>query len=123
MKNKKIIIVEDEKVLIKILSIELLTAGYQILSSPDGKSGLDLIRKEKPDLGLLDLLMPKMDGFQVLDALKKDEATKEIPVIVFSNDDKSEDQKKVRAMGVVDYLIKPQSKLKDLVKKIKETLG
>ena len=120
--EKKILIIEDEKVLIKILNINLLSAGYKILSAANGVAGLELVKVEKPNLILLDLLMPKMDGFEVLEAVRANEDTKNIPVFVFSNSDKPEDIERVKELGATDFFSKPETNLKDLVDRINQTL-
>lgn len=120
--EKKILIIEDEKILIKILNINLLSAGYKILSASNGVVGLELIKAEKPNLILLDLLMPRMDGFEVLEAVRANEDTKNIPVFVFSNSDKPEDIERVKELGATDFFSKPETNLKDLVDKINQTL-
>ena len=123
MENKKILIVEDEKVLVKVLNIDLLSAGYQIISATNGEAGLQLIRSEKPDLVLLDLLMPIMNGIEVLEEMQKDEDVKHIPVFVFTNNDKAQDRSKVIDLGARDVFIKSDTRLEDLVEKIKEALS
>lgn len=119
---KKIIIVEDEQVLQKALSIELLGAEFQVLSALDGQAGLALIQKEKPDLVLLDLTMPKMPGFEVLKNLKADPATKSIPVIILSNLGQDEDKEKGMSLGAADYFVKSSTDLSVLSEKIKKML-
>src|SRR3989339_580962 len=93
-KNKKIIIIEDEKSLLKALRIELADSNLEILSALDGESGLALVKREKPDLVLLDILMPRMDGYEVLKFLKTNKSTKNIPVIVLTNLGQEEEKKR-----------------------------
>ena len=119
----KIIIVEDEQILLKALSIQLLSANFIVLTASNGEAGLDLIKKEKPDAVLLDILMPKMNGFEVLEALKKDEATKNIPVIVLSNQASEEEQKKGLSLGAADYYVKSSTDLGDLTAKVQAVLN
>jgi len=116
--KKTIVIVEDESVLLKALNIELLNAGFEVLVAADGKSGLNLIKANKPDLVLLDLLLPKMDGYAVLTALKKDSKVKNIPVIILSNFGEPENIKKAMGLGAVDYFVKSSTDLGEVVKKI-----
>jgi DNA-binding response OmpR family regulator len=119
---KKIIICEDEQVLQKALSIELLGAGFEVMSAMDGEAGLALIKKDLPDLVLLDLMMPKMPGFEVLKKLKEDETTKHIPVIILSNLGQDEDRKKGLELGAADYYVKSATDLSLLTEKIKNIL-
>ena len=120
---KKIIVVEDEDVLVKALSIELLGAGFEVSSALDGEAGLALIQKEKPDLVLLDLTMPKLPGFEVLKKLKEEASTKHIPVVILSNLGQDEDKKKGLELGAVDYFVKSSTDLSLLTEKIKKILG
>jgi len=120
---KKIIVLEDEQVLQKALSIELLGAGFEVLSALDGEAGLALVKKELPDLVLLDLTMPKMNGFDVLKNLKEDATTKSIPVIILSNLGQDEDKEKGLALGATDYYVKSSTDLSLLTEKITKILN
>jgi DNA-binding response OmpR family regulator len=119
---KKILIVEDEATLNKAL-LEFLTGeGFEILSALDGEKGLEMAKKELPDLILLDIILPKKDGYEVLDEIRKDEKTKNIPIIMLTNLESQEDILKALEKGATTYLVKSDYKLEDIVKKIKETL-
>jgi len=120
--KKTIVIVEDESVLLKALNIEVLNAGFEVLVAMDGKSGLNLIKANKPDLVLLDLLLPKMDGYAVLAALKKDSKTKDIPVVILSNFGEPENIEKAMELGAVDYFVKSSTDLGEVVKKIDQRI-
>ncbi len=117
---KKIIVVEDDPLLLKALNIELLSNDFEVLSAKDGEAGLQLIRKEKPDLVLLDLVLPKMHGFEVLKSLKNDKNTEEIPVIILSNLGQFSDVKKGLDLGAKDYYVKASTDLSELSEKIKK---
>lgn len=119
---KKIIVVEDEQILQKALSIELLGAGFEVMSALDGVAGLALIQKEIPDLVLLDLTMPKMNGFDVLKELKTKVETKSIPVIILSNLGQDQDKEKAMSLGAIDYFVKSSTDLSLLTQKIEKTL-
>ncbi len=121
-KLRKIVILEDDRILLKALNIELLSHGFEILSATDGESGLKLISKEKPDLVLLDLIMPKMHGFEILTELKKNKDTKNIPVIILSNLGQDEEVKKGMELGALDYYKKASTDLRELSDKIKKSL-
>jgi len=120
--NKKILVVEDEITLNKALVEFLSGENFQVLSASDGEKGLELAKTENPDLILLDIILPKKDGYEVLDELKKEEKTKGIPVILLTNLESQEDIGKALEKGANSYLIKADYKLEDIVKKVKETL-
>ena len=122
MANKKILIVEDEETLQKALSQYLQEEGFDILSAMDGEKGIELAKLKKPDLVLLDIILPKKDGFQVLEEIKKNESTKSIPVILLTNLESMDDIQKAFDKGATTYLVKSEYKLEDIVKKINETL-
>ncbi len=120
---KKILFIEDEPSLQKTLGDTLRDNNYQIISALNGQSGLRLAKSEKPDLILLDLILPKMNGFEVLKSLKETEETKNIPVIVLTNLENIEDVNKVIELGAIAYLVKAQYSMEELLKKVKEIIG
>ncbi|MBI4095210.1 MAG: response regulator transcription factor [Candidatus Liptonbacteria bacterium] len=120
--QKKILVVEDDKFLLEMLSGELKKEGYTVLTAKDGKSGLALALGEKPDLILLDLLLPVMDGFSMLQELNKKSDARP-PVMVLSNLSDLENVEKVRLQGVRDYLVKTAWTPEELLKKVNEKLG
>jgi len=117
---KLILFIEDEPTLQKTLGRALEQEGYEVQSALDGQSGLALVKRIKPNLILLDLILPKMDGFAVLKELKKDANTKEIPVIVLTNLESPQDIERALSEGATNYLVKANYELNDVVKKIKE---
>ena len=119
----KILFIEDESALQKSFSAVLTQEGYQVLKALNGEVGLALAKKEEPDLILLDLILPRMDGFEVLEGLKKDKATKDIPVIVLTNLSEVENIGKVISKGVHSYLVKTDYTLSEVGQKIKQALG
>jgi DNA-binding response OmpR family regulator len=119
---KKILFVEDEPSLQKILGEALSKEGYQVIPALDGEIGLRLVKVKKPDLILLDLLLPKIDGFEVLKKVKEDEETKEIPVIVLTNLEGIGDVDKALERGATTYLVKENYSLEEVVEKIKKAL-
>lgn len=119
---KKIVFIEDEPSLIKILSEALSNEGHEVIKATDGKSGLELVKSEKPDLVLLDLILPKMDGFEVLKKIKEDPMVKKIPVVVLTNLEGVEDVDKALELGATTYLVKENYSLEEVVEKIKKNL-
>ena len=119
----KILFVEDEPTLQKELKEILEQEKVKIVSAFDGEQGLKAAQTEKPDLILLDLILPKKDGFEVLKDLKADEKTKNIPVIVLTNLEGIGDVEKALELGATTYLVKANYKLDDVIAKIKELLG
>ncbi|OHA76732.1 MAG: hypothetical protein A3H01_02495 [Candidatus Wildermuthbacteria bacterium RIFCSPLOWO2_12_FULL_40_9] len=117
---KKILIVEDEQALQKTLGEILTQEGYEVIAASDGEMGLTLAQDSNPDLVLLDLILPKMSGFEVLKQLKGNNLTKDIPVIVLTNLESVEEVDKAVSLGATTYLVKSQYSLEELVSKIKE---
>ena len=120
--SKVILFIEDESALQKTFGEILKQEGYEMISALDGEIGLRLAKIKKPDLILLDLVLPKRHGFEVLKELKEDEETKKIPVIVLTNLEKIEDVDKALELGATTYLVKAQYSLVELVEKIKKAL-
>lgn len=120
---KKILFIEDESALQKSIRDVLDQAEYEVVSALDGELGFRLAKTENPDLILLDLILPKMRGFEVLKQLKGDPATKEIPVIILTNLENMEDVDKALELGAMTYLVKTHYTLDEVVGKIKKALG
>ena len=119
---KKILFIEDESAIHKTFSDALTKEDYEITSALDGEIGLRLAKEKKPDLILLDLVLPKLNGFEVLKALKADEATKAIPVIVLTNLEQMEDIQRVIDLGARTYLVKSNYDLAEVVAMIKKAI-
>ncbi len=120
---KTILFIEDESALHKTFGDLLTKEGYEMISALDGEAGLRLAKTKKPDLILLDLILPKMDGFEVLKELKADSGTKEIPVIVLTNLEEIADIDKAIELGASTYLVKAQYSLEEVLEKIKKVLS
>lgn len=116
--TKKILIIEDEQDLREMYKIKLESVGFKVITADNGDSGLKAISKEKPDIVLLDLIMTKKNGFQVLEELKKNKKNNNLAVIVLSNLGQDDDISLALELGAKDYLIKAQISLDDLVEKI-----
>ena len=125
MKMKKILIIEDEKVLSELLEKKIKKEGYEVSIAVDGKDGLELMKKEKPDLVLLDIIMPKMDGFEVMEEMNKHPELnlKKIPVVIVSNSGQPVEIDRALTLGIRDYLIKTQFDPMEVIDKIKEQIG
>ena len=121
--TKKILFIEDEPNLQRAVGGVLEKEGYEVKNALDGELGLAEAKKEKPDLILLDLILPKKDGFEVLTELKQAEETKEIPVIVLTNLESSADIEKALELGATTYLVKADYSLDEILEKIKKSLG
>ncbi len=120
---KRILFIEDESVLQKTFGEILEQEGYEVISALDGEIGLRLAKEKKPDLILLDLILPKIHGFDVLKKLKEDKETQGIPVIILTNLEGIGDVDKALELGATTYLVKAQYTLEEMVEKIKKALG
>lgn len=120
--NKRILVVDDEVHLVDMVKIRLEAAGYSVICAHDGQEGLDKVKKEKPDLIVLDLMLPKMDGYKVCGLLKKDSRYAKIPIIMFSARAQDEDVALGRELGADAYITKPFEP-KVLMDKIKQLIG
>lgn len=107
MDKKRILIVEDERDLVEILTFRLQSAGYDVIAAYDGQEGLDRARTEKPSLIILDLMLPKIDGYKVCGMLKFDARFKKIPIILFTARAQEADKKMGMEVGADAYITKP----------------
>lgn len=119
---KKILLIEDEKILVEIYQDRLTQAGFKVLLAFETKDGLEIAQKEKPDLILLDILMPRESGIIFLAKLKDIPEISNIPVIAFSNYDDPETKKEALALGAREYLIKTNYTPSEVIEKIKKYL-
>lgn len=116
---KKILIIEDEADLQEALKEILVQGGFEVSQALDGLEGLNKVKKEKPDLILLDLKMPKLDGYHLLLKIKEDKKTKDIPVLVLTAISAPTSDEECKALGAVGYLVKSDLALEEIVEKIK----
>lgn len=121
--RKRILIVEDDRFLRRACQASLEQRGYSVLTAQDGEEGLRMAQTERPDLILLDLLMPKLPGIDVLQALKVADGTRAIPVVVLSNSSRDHDVDLVQQMGAAGYFVKANLSLQDLGDQVKRLLG
>lgn len=117
-----ILIVEDEKPLIKALTEKFAHEGFRVLSAENGEKGVQLALEASPEIILMDLIMPKMDGMTAIKNLRADDKTKNIPIILLTNLYDNQQLAEAAKYGVFDYLIKSDWKLGDVVAKVKEKL-
>lgn len=123
MQPKKILIIEDEANLRKVLVKKFNMANYEVSEAIDGIEAMKKIRSEKPDLVILDLLLPLKDGFQVLQELKKDDSFKDIPVIILSNLGSDFVLMAGKKTGALEYLIKSEVPINEVVKHVDKILN
>lgn len=121
--NEKIIIIEDEEILLGLLQKKLTQIGYQVEVAKDGEEGLKKIKENRPDLILLDILMPKMGGFEVMKALNKDKRFKDIPIIIISNSGQPVELELAKKLGVKDWLIKADFSPQEVVDKVEKQIS
>lgn len=119
---KKIFLVEDDEFLVDIYTTKLKESGFEAEVAKDGKTALNFLKKEKPDLLVLDLVLPDMDGLDLLREIKKEERFQDLAVIILSNLDKGLQEKDYAGLGVVKYLIKANHKPSEIVEEIKKII-
>lgn len=117
----KILIIEDEPVHLNVMKAKLEHEGYNVLVATDGEAGYQMARDEKPDLVLLDIILPKINGFEVLERLKKDNST--VPVIIISNSGQPVEVDRAIKMGARDYLVKAEFNPADVLEKVEKAVG
>ncbi|OGY93257.1 MAG: hypothetical protein A2406_01190 [Candidatus Komeilibacteria bacterium RIFOXYC1_FULL_37_11] len=122
MEGKKILIVEDDDFLLQMYSTKLELEGFKVFEAINGLQGLKVAQKEKPDLILLDLNLPELNGFEVLSQLKRDEETSSIRVLILTNYSQKEDIDRCLELGADDYLIKAHFVPSEVIAKIKDIL-
>ncbi len=121
-KKTKVLVVEDEEILLTALSEELKQEGFEVVGAKDGVEGVEKAGSEKPDLILLDLVMPRLDGIGALKQMKENPDTKEIPVVILTNLSDYDKVSDALSLGAMDYLVKANYRLEELVNKIKTVI-
>lgn len=121
-KDIKILVIEDDTMLNKIYQTKLGILGYQVAAAYDGEEGLKKIETEKPNIVLLDLMLPKKNGYEVLGAVKSNQAVSNTPIILLSNLGQEEDVRRGLTLGAVDFLVKSNSKLETVINRIESIL-
>lgn len=120
---KKILLVEDEEIMIGLLERKLTQEGYEVSVAKDGEEGLKVMKKIKPELVLLDIIMPKMGGFEVMEEMAKNKEVKNIPVIVISNSGQPVEIDRAQKLGAKDWLIKTEFDPQEVIEKVKKHIG
>ena len=120
---KKVLIIEDEEIMIDLLQRKLTQEGYDVSVARDGEEGLEAMREVKLDLILLDIILPKMGGFEVMEGMQKDKELKKIPVIVISNSGQPVELDKAQKLGAKDWLIKTEFDPQEVLNKVVKQIG
>lgn len=121
-KSYKILLIENDQFIRRIYKNGLERSGFNVITAAEGEEGIKKAREQNPDLILSDLVMPHRNGFETLEQIKKDKQLKDIPIIILSNLGQESDIKKIKDLGAIDYLIKSDFKIKELVEKINSHL-
>jgi DNA-binding response OmpR family regulator len=122
--KNKILLVEDDPMIVKMYQRKLIADGFELSLAFNGEEGLAALSKSRPDIILLDIMMPKMDGFEMLKKVKHDELWKDIPVVILTNlSDHPEDRKKSQQLGAADYWVKANISLKELSEETRKILN
>lgn len=121
--TKKVLLLEDEEIIIELLERKLKQQGYEISVARNGEQGLAMMKKEKPDVVLLDIIMPKMGGFEVMEEMNKQEQLKNIPVIIISNSGQPVELDRAKELGVKDWLIKTEFDPQEVIDKVVKQIG
>ena len=120
---KKILLVEDEKLMIELLEKKLTQEGYEVSVAKDGVEGIEKMRKASPDIVLLDIIMPRMGGFEVMETMAKDDELKKIPLIVISNSGQPVELDRAKRLGAKDWLIKTDFDPQEVIDKVIKQIG
>jgi len=120
---KKILIIEDEEIILGLLQRKLTAEGYEVSVARDGDEGLRAMKEVKPDLILLDIIMPKMGGFEVMEEMNKDKELKKFPVIVISNSGQPVELDRAQQLGAKDWLIKTEFDPREVIDKVVKQIG
>jgi len=120
---KKVLIVEDEDIIIQLLQKKLIQEGYEVSVAHNGEEGLNALRESKPDIVLLDIVMPKKSGYEVMEEMSKDPELKKIPIIIISNSGQPVELDKAKELGARDWLIKTEFDPNEVAEKVRKQIG
>mgnify|MGYP001583424906 FL=1 len=118
--GKKILVIEDDRFLSSLMKARLEKEGFTAIQAFDGEEALNLLKQDKPDLIVMDLIMPKVSGFELLESISLDPQISKIPVMILSNLGQDSDIDKVKRLGAVEYFVKVKTSIDDLVSHVKE---
>jgi len=122
VRKNEVLIIEDDSLLLKTYKNKFSKEGIPFVVATDGQEALDFLNHAPPAVVLLDLMLPKLSGFEVLEALRKKKSWEKVPIIILSNLNQSEDIKRGKELGATDYLIKADIKIQDIVTVVKKYL-
>lgn len=122
IKMAKILLIEDDLPLVRMYQIVLRKAGFEVVNALDGEEGLQKLKTEKPELVLLDLVMPKVDGFAVLKEVQNDSNYAKIPILCLSVLHQIEDMERAKSLGAVDFLVKTEVTPEEMINRVKKHL-
>jgi DNA-binding response OmpR family regulator len=120
---QKILFIEDDALIVKIYTARLTKDGYEVFTADNGEDGIKIALEKRPDLVVLDVMMPKVDGFGVLEKLRADANFTKVPILLYSNLAQEEELKRALAMGATEFIVKANISPTELVEKIKKYLG
>jgi two-component system, OmpR family, alkaline phosphatase synthesis response regulator PhoP len=120
---KKILLVEDEQIIIDLLQKKLIEEGYDVSVAKNGEEGVKMMQEEKPDLVLLDIVMPKMGGLEVMEEMQKDPDLKRVPIVVVSNSGQPVELDRAKRLGAKDWLIKTEFDPQEVIDKVINQIG
>ena len=121
--GKKVLLIEDDAFLSSLMKARLEKEGFGVLQAFDGEEGIEMLKKEKPDLIILDLIMPRVSGFEMMEHLNINVDFNQIPFIVLSNLAQDSDIQKAKSLGAKEFYVKIRTSIDDVVAKVKELLG
>lgn len=121
--QKTVLIVEDDSFLMKAYQMKLAKEGFEIWLAVDGQQALSFLEKDPPDIVMLDLMLPGASGFDILDAMRKNDKWKNVKVMILTNLGQPQDMERGKQLGAVDYIIKANWKINDIIAKVKEYLA
>ena len=121
--GKKVLVVEDDVFLAQLLTNRISKAGVNVMRAADGEEGLEMLRANRPNLMLLDLILPKKSGFELLEEMRADPSISNTPVIIVSNLGQESDVKRGRELGAVEYFVKAKTSIDGLVERVKAILS
>jgi DNA-binding response OmpR family regulator len=121
-KQSIVLIVEDDAFLVKAYQIKLKKMGVEVWTATDGSTALEFLKKDAPDLVLLDLMLPGMSGFDILEKIRENPTWSKVPVMILTNLGQPQDMERGKKLGIVDYIIKANTKISDIMLKIEDVL-